>query len=309
MSLVSIIIPTYNRANLICYTLDSVLKQSYQNWECIIVDDGSTDETFYRVKKYIESDDRFFLYNRPIELKKGPSSCRNFGVEKSNGTYLLFLDSDDWLTADCLERRIEFVSKHINYDLFVFKTSIVYEGMYCELHQSDTFTNDLKYFEKFKEGKSPFYIHSCLWKKQFFNFLNGFDVNLVRLEDPDLYLRFFINGGVAKTNWSGKIDSFYRKDAKRLPLKSEELISHYYYFHKKHYSILIHHIKDFFKSKILTSNSIKYYLKYSLLLLKYKPLNYKYIFFIPLLLVYKLLKLNKVKGTGFSMLTNLTFDK
>jgi len=93
--LVSIIIPTYNRAGIIGETLESIIKQSFSDWECIIVDDGSTDSTEAVVKEYTEKDSRFKYYRRPHEIIKGANSCRNYGFKKSAGKYINWFDSDD----------------------------------------------------------------------------------------------------------------------------------------------------------------------------------------------------------------------
>lgn len=104
--MISIIIPSYNRAGFISETLDSVLSQTYQNWECIIVDDGSTDDIERVIKKYTEPDTRFSFYKRPSSMLKGANSCRNFGFQKAKGKYVKFLDSDDLLTPDCLAKQV-----------------------------------------------------------------------------------------------------------------------------------------------------------------------------------------------------------
>ena len=70
-SLVSIVIPNYNRANLIGETLDSIIQQTYENWECIIVDDRSTDGSIEIIKNYSNKDPRFLLIERPQEYSKG----------------------------------------------------------------------------------------------------------------------------------------------------------------------------------------------------------------------------------------------
>jgi glycosyltransferase involved in cell wall biosynthesis len=79
--LVSVIIPTYNRAHLIGETLDSVLAQTYTNWECIIVDDGSSDNTDEFVGKYVKKDSRFKYYHRPEEHLPGGNGARNYGFK------------------------------------------------------------------------------------------------------------------------------------------------------------------------------------------------------------------------------------
>src|SRR5690606_37985604 len=93
--LVSIIIPTYNRAHLIGETLDSVLAQTYTNWECIILDDGSTDNTTEVVQGYLDKDPRFQYHHRPADRPKGANACRNYGFEVSKGEYVNWFDDDD----------------------------------------------------------------------------------------------------------------------------------------------------------------------------------------------------------------------
>ena len=92
---VSIIIPTFNRGCLLEETLQSILKQTYTKWECIIVDDGSTDNTEKIVEKYIKSDSRIQYYKRPETRKKGANSCRNYGFKLAKGEYINWFDSDD----------------------------------------------------------------------------------------------------------------------------------------------------------------------------------------------------------------------
>lgn len=98
--MISVIIPTYNRAHLIDKTLDSILKQSYKDWECIIIDDYSTDNTHEVVKAYLDKDKRFQFYIKPKHLSKGPSSSRNYGFTKAKGEYINWLDSDDLMHPD-----------------------------------------------------------------------------------------------------------------------------------------------------------------------------------------------------------------
>lgn len=101
--LVSIIIPTFNRARLLSETLRSVVAQTHSNWECIIVDDGSTDNTEEIIKEYVTNDNRFQYYCRPNGLVKGASSCRNIGLSKCSGDFVQFLDSDDIIESNKFE--------------------------------------------------------------------------------------------------------------------------------------------------------------------------------------------------------------
>lgn len=112
--MISIVIPAFNREEYIAETLESVLSQTYQNWECIVVDDGSTDDTETVIKRYIDSDSRFHFYKRPSKMLKGANSCRNFGFCKSSGEFIKFLDSDDLLTPDCLEKQVAILKSNPN---------------------------------------------------------------------------------------------------------------------------------------------------------------------------------------------------
>lgn len=103
-NLISIIIPTYNRANLIEDTLKSVISQTHKDWEIIVVDDGSTDNTAEVIKPFLENPRIKYAY-RPKERKGGGNAARNYGYELSRGKYVKWLDSDDLLLPDCLEKQ------------------------------------------------------------------------------------------------------------------------------------------------------------------------------------------------------------
>lgn len=103
--MISIVVPTFNRQDYISETLKSLLKQTYNDWECIVVDDGSNDATATIVQNFALADPRFSFYKRPDAMLKGANSCRNFGFTISKGKYIKFLDSDDVITTDCLEKQ------------------------------------------------------------------------------------------------------------------------------------------------------------------------------------------------------------
>ncbi|WP_159023052.1 glycosyltransferase family 2 protein [Formosa sp. L2A11] len=111
LPLISIIVPTYNRANLIGETLDSILAQTYTNWECIVVDDCSTDNTAEVMSKYCSKDSRFQYHHRPKDRLPGGNAARNYGFEISKGEYINWFDSDDILKNNHL---YEHVSCHLN---------------------------------------------------------------------------------------------------------------------------------------------------------------------------------------------------
>ena len=118
---ISIVIPIYNRANLIRETLDSILAQTYQNWECVVVDDGSTDGTWEVVRNFAEKDTRLKCYSRPQARLKGANSCRNFGFEKCTGDYIIWFDSDDLMTPGHIKSKLKFIEEN-NLDFVVAQT-------------------------------------------------------------------------------------------------------------------------------------------------------------------------------------------
>lgn len=102
--LVSIIIPLYNAEKYIKDALDSVLSQSYSNWQCIIVDDGSTDSSKIIALEYCKKDVRFRYY---YQSNSGPSAARNHGLKIATGDYIQYLDADDVILPERLDLMLE----------------------------------------------------------------------------------------------------------------------------------------------------------------------------------------------------------
>lgn len=118
---VSIIIPTFNRAHLIGETLDSITAQTYINWECIIIDDGSTDNTFNLISECVKKDTRFSYFERPVDKTKGANSCRNIGLQKAIGDFIVFFDSDDVMTPDHVAVKVKAILDN-NCDFVITRT-------------------------------------------------------------------------------------------------------------------------------------------------------------------------------------------
>lgn len=126
--LVSIIIPTYNCGDFIGKALDSILQQTYMNYEAIIIDDCSTDNTAQVAKGYENKDSRFKYYRLNNNL--GAAAARNKGIELANGKYIAFLDADDVWFSNKLSKQIEFM-KHNKYNFTCTSyTKINKEGVY-----------------------------------------------------------------------------------------------------------------------------------------------------------------------------------
>jgi glycosyltransferase involved in cell wall biosynthesis len=189
-SLVSIIIPTFNRAHLLGETIDSILAQSYAKWECIIVDDGSTDETEGLVNCYLEKDKRFKYLKRPSNRRKGANACRNYGFEMSKGEYINWFDSDDIMHKDFLKDKISILENNgdIDFSCCISKT---FKNNTDNILSVDrpTILNSLNFIEDYLINGLYFYTPSPLWRKSFLLNKSHFDETLYRSQERDFHFR------------------------------------------------------------------------------------------------------------------------
>jgi len=248
LPLVSIIIPTYNRAHLIGETLDSVLAQTYTNWECIVVDDGSTDGTDKLLTAYCEKDARLQYFKREI-LPKGASHCRNIGLEKASGEYCMFLDSDDLLLDFCIENRLDNIKLFPDNFFWVFpmiKKNNKNELLVCKIPKK------ISYLEDFLSYRIHWGIMCTLWDIKFLKSINGFNVLYPRLNDPEIHIRAMLEAKTKYLVFSDiKPDCFYRYDAEIKDGKD---------FAIKYYQSLILFIPDITRKLIHYNKKNKNYL-------------------------------------------------
>lgn len=104
---ISVIIASYNYENYIAKAIESIISQTYQNWEIIIVDDGSKDNSIEVINKYLS--DKIHLYQHEGGINKGLKETVKLGLEKSTGDYIAFLECDDFWEPNCLEERINII--------------------------------------------------------------------------------------------------------------------------------------------------------------------------------------------------------
>lgn len=120
MPLVSIIVPAYNAGKYIAETIDSVIAQTYSNWELIIVNDGSSDNTLPIIETYSHKDTRISFITKP---NTGVSDTRNTGIAKARGEFIAFLDADDVWLPNNLEKKTDYLKNHPDID-FVFSNML-----------------------------------------------------------------------------------------------------------------------------------------------------------------------------------------
>lgn len=183
--LVSIIIPTYNRAELIEETLKSIQEQTYLNWECIIIDDGSSDNTNAILKNQSIKDKRFVIYKN--ERKKGAPGSRNTGIKYAKGAFIYFFDSDDIMYSnliDCFlnefrrDNQIDFCC--CEYDFF--KGSEIVSSS-NNSHLNHNIESHLEHY--------GFTTQSFFTKKNIIESIGLWNENLHRLQDVEYFSRLF----------------------------------------------------------------------------------------------------------------------
>lgn len=116
MDLVSIVIPIYNMGKSIANCVTSIIKQDYYNLEIILVDDGSSDDSYSKCLELAEQDSRIFVYNTE---NHGSGPARNYGIKHANGKYIYFPDADDYLVYNAISKMVNAIGKG-KYDLVVF---------------------------------------------------------------------------------------------------------------------------------------------------------------------------------------------
>ncbi|WPY97913.1 glycosyltransferase family 2 protein [Christiangramia sp. OXR-203] len=185
-NLVSIIIPTYNRAHLIGETLESVIAQSYINWECIVVDDGSSDYTAELMEFYKTRDRRISYHQRPKNRPKGANTCRNYGFEISIGKYVNWFDSDDLMAPKFIERKLDGFKS--NTDMVVSKSILMNENE--EIIGKEIRTkNSVNLLEDFITLKISWYLPDPMYRKKFLADKKLFDEHLLKGQDRDFHIR------------------------------------------------------------------------------------------------------------------------
>jgi glycosyltransferase involved in cell wall biosynthesis len=185
--LVSIIVPSYNQAQYLDECLQSVLNQSYSNWECIIVNDGSPDDTEQIAVKWATKDKRFKYYNK---VNEGVSSARNFGIANSIGEFILPLDADDKISTD-----------YIDLSIAAFQENFSLKVVYCK---ADKFGEEvgswiLDSFSLHNLSIRNMIFCSALFRKEDWELVGGYDVNMIYgIEDWEFWIAILKNGGQVK---------------------------------------------------------------------------------------------------------------
>ena len=180
----SIIMPTYNRRSIITKSIDSVLSQSYKHYELLIIDDGSTDDTYELVKiKYKSQLDQGIIKYQYIKENNGVCNARNKGLELASYQWIAYCDSDNTWTKDYLESVYNKILENPSADLFYGKIKSITNGKEIghRFNYKDLYTHNFIDMNVF--------VHSYDMYKKY----GGFDLNLKRLVDYDLILNYTLH--------------------------------------------------------------------------------------------------------------------
>jgi glycosyltransferase involved in cell wall biosynthesis len=206
--LISIIIPTKNRLYILKDTIKSLKDQTYINWEAIIIDDGSSDGTDIFFK---DIQDKRIKYFKRKSRKSGAPVCRNEGIKRSKGKYVIFLDSDDYLLPNCLKKRLEFMSLNPDLDFGVFL---------CRLYDNKLEDLDLLWnvftkeddINRFLKLDIPWQTTGPIWKRSSLKKVGRWDETLRCFQGWEYNLRALIKG--LKYKKFEIIDYFWRETKK-----------------------------------------------------------------------------------------------
>ncbi len=190
--LLSIIIPTFNRALLLRETLVSIQKQSYTNWECIIVDDGSTDATAEVVVGFVKNDERFQYYKRPDTLPKGANACRNFGFIRSKGAYINWFDSDDFMDEEHYKLKIDALIKNPEAHCAIAQLTFFEEKNGEQLFSEAKPIQSKNPVTDYILGKISIGTTNPVWRRSVIEVQESlFDPKIVQSQDLEFYSRIF----------------------------------------------------------------------------------------------------------------------
>lgn len=230
MSFFSVIIPLFNKEQHIRDTVHSVLQQTFEDFELIIINDGSTDQSL-EIAKTIK-DDRIKIY---VQKNSGVSKARNFGIEKAVSAHIALLDADDTWQTNHLEEHWKSIKKFPD------------AGLYCNAYTLKlTEKASYKATYSFSENKNIRLLHdyfsasmihpiamtnTVVFKKENFITLNKFNINLSRSEDIDLWIRFALN---YKVVFNPTVTCSYNKTIANSLSKKNENQSEYQLFNAFH---------------------------------------------------------------------------
>lgn len=300
--MISVIIPVYNGEKYIRETLDSLLKQTFSNFEIIIINDGSTDNTYNICESYQKKTKNIFIYEQE---NKGVSSARNYGLKKAIGKYIYFMDADDTLQENAFETMIKYIK---NYDLLTFGYIEDYpDDKKAKGYLENKILNQEEAIEIALKTDNSF--QGYLWNKLFVHSIIDentiqFDENITICEDLLFLIKYLFNcktictrkeklyyyrmrkSGASKkfnvkkftsmfSSYEQILDLLKKRKIQNVVYLEYEYLFHYYFYKKMFEKNTFHvNIKQMYQN-VITSNGISNKKKHELFLIKNMLIIYK----------------------------------
>jgi len=220
---ISIVVPNFNKGDLVTECLESVSSQSFQDWELLFIDDNSSDKSYSFAKSFAEKDERIKVLRNNSNVK-GANACRNIGIAEASADYLLFFDSDDLMTEDCLQERWEDQEVHSEESVIVHQTGLFYDRLY-DSKRVCNIEKDIPHLDRFLARDLVWLISGPLWPRQVLIDLNGFDLKLKSHQEYDLHVRALIEGVEFRfINREPRV--FYRQNVVSESRKNSQSVNH-----------------------------------------------------------------------------------
>lgn len=228
--MVSVIIPTYNGGKFICHAIDSVLNQTYNNYEIIVIDDGSTDNTKKVIREY-NSKIKYIYHDN-----KGLSFSRNVGLTEAEGEYIVMLDADDILDRNYLETQLMNLNREHGCEIVVCRNKIFFKldrtGAPKVKKIWRLFKNDYDIHIYYRNIAPP---HAFMFRINLVREIGGFDESLRACEDYDFWFRAISR---KKVNYNPLSKVYYRKHSKSMSADKKNQLTHDIIIYKRIVAIL-----------------------------------------------------------------------
>lgn len=184
--LVSIVMAVYNTDKYLKESIESILSQTYSNFEFIIINDASSDKSESIIRNYAKKDVRIIYLENKVNSKQ--SKTRNIAINKANGKYIAIVDSDDVCLHDRIEKQVYFLNKNPDVDVLGSSYCLFYNNINESNGVVSASMNDLY------DGKPPVHNPTCMIKKEIFDKYGYYDSKYDNAEDVEMWFRWFSQG-------------------------------------------------------------------------------------------------------------------
>lgn len=232
-SKITIIMPCYNYAHYITETIDSLKSSTYDRWQCIIINDGSTDNSEEIILNEISNDKRF-TYVR--QSNKGVSYVRNIGIRMANTKYIMCLDPDDKISSTYIENGIKYLDEHDDCTLYYGRAKMFWDDGTEKEWNLDNF--DYKVLIRYNHIYSSF-----IYRKEDFNRVGGYDEYMNGYEDWEFLIRLLYGG--KKVHMTDDVVFYYRRHEKsKDDIVSKNVEKYKMYIYNKNKELILNALKN-----------------------------------------------------------------